>query len=168
MAAGRPAAARRQRWHRHGIVVLLAALLLHTPASAAPPPPGPPAANAPLPTFDGGAWRRVETRPGGPASQRPVPPRNGRHRCIEIGNVAAAQLFGEHLIELRMKGDAGRPGERWRLHLAQNCPALSFYQGFYYRQRPDSRLCAGRDVVGARSGGECAIAAIVRAQPDPH
>jgi hypothetical protein len=167
--AGRQAAGHQRRpiWPGLCCLAALAALLLPAPANAAPPPPRRPPAATPLPTFEGGAWRRVETRPGGAASQRPAPPRQGRRRCIDIGNVAGAQLFGDHLIELRMKGEGGQPGVRWRVHLAQNCPALSFYQGFYYRQRPDSRLCAGRDVVGARSGGECAIAAIVRARPEP-
>lgn len=103
-------------------------------------------------------------RPGGAldagAASRPVPPRTGHHRCIAITSVAAAQVFGDGAIELTMKG-----GQRWRMHLAQQCPALSFYQGFYYQQRQAGLLCAGRDAVGARSGGECSIAAIVPVRP---
>jgi hypothetical protein len=163
-AAGAVVALRRWplRWLMWGPLAAAAGLAVSIAAVAAAAPRPPP---RPAPTFDGSAWRRMETRPGGPASQRPAPPRQGRRRCIDISNVAAAQLFGDDLIELTLKGDARHPGSRWRVHLAQNCPALSFYQGFYYRQRPDSRLCAGRDVVGARSGGECAIAAIVRMRP---
>ena len=107
-------------------------------------------------SFDGEAWRRVPVRPGGAAQSRPAPPRAGRNRCISINGIAAAQIFGDRAIELTMRG-----GGRWRLHLAQECPGLSFYQGFYYQQRKAGQLCAGRDAIGARSGGECAIAAIV-------
>ena len=69
--------------------------------------------------------------------------------------------FGDRAIELTLKG-----GQRWRMHLAQDCPALSFYQGFYYQQQQAGLLCAGRDAIGARSGGECGIAAIVPVRPD--
>ncbi len=91
---------------------------------------------------------------------RPIPPRAGRNRCILTKGIAGAQLYGDRAIELTMRG-----GQRWRLHLAQECPALSFYQGFYYQQKQTGQLCAGRDAIGARSGGECAIAAIVQVPP---
>ena len=100
----------------------------------------------------------MPVRPGGAAQSRPAPPRAGRSRCISIDGIAAAQIFGDRAIELTMRG-----GARWRLHLAQECPGLSFYQGFYYQQRKAGQLCAGRDAIGARSGGECAIAAIIPA-----
>ena len=45
---------------------------------------------------------------------------------------------------------------RWRMNFDAACPALSFYQGFYYRRAVAGRLCAGRDAVIARSGGSCA------------
>ncbi|OYQ31207.1 hypothetical protein CHU93_04810 [Sandarakinorhabdus cyanobacteriorum] len=136
------------------------AVLLGIAASAAaadrraPPPP-------PLQSFDGETWRRVPVRPGGavpPALPRGKVPRAGRKRCIAIDTIAAAQLFGDRALELTLKG-----GRRWRLYLAQECPALSFYQGFYYQQKQAGELCAGRDVIGARSGGECAIASIMPA-----
>ncbi len=53
-------------------------------------------------------------------------------------------------------------GSRWRMTFAQACPALSFYQGFYYRRAVAGQLCAGRDAVIARSGGECPIDTIVK------
>ncbi|WP_372915709.1 hypothetical protein [Sandarakinorhabdus sp.] len=110
-------------------------------------------------SFDSQAWRRVPVRPGGgEISARPPPPRAGQTRCIAINGIAGAQLYGDRAIELSMRG-----GRRWRLHLAQECPALSFYQGFYYQQKKAGQLCAGRDAIGARSGGECGIAAIVPA-----
>ncbi len=105
--------------------------------------------------FDSEAWRRIPVRPGGAAGSTPIP-RRGSKQCIALSGVAGAQLFGDRAIELTMKG-----GQRWRMYLADECPGLSFYQGFYYQQKRTGQLCAGRDAIGARSGGECGIAAIV-------
>jgi hypothetical protein len=77
-----------------------------------------------------------------------------------VAGLAGAQLFGDRAIELSMKN-----GRRYRLFLARECPALSFYQGFYYRRERAGQLCAGRDVIGARSGGECPIASIIAVHP---
>lgn len=147
----------------HGRWVALAAIaLLAAPvAGQSPPPRRPPAPQS----FDGEAWRRIPVRPGGAigagTTPRPAPPRSGRKRCIAIGEVRAAQIYGDSAIELTLRG-----GQRWRMHLAQECPALSFYQGFYYQQKRAGLICAGRDAIGARSGGECGIAAIVPVKPE--
>ncbi|GGE12382.1 hypothetical protein GCM10011529_18420 [Polymorphobacter glacialis] len=104
----------------------------------------------------GGAWGRMTVLPGGPVDMRPVPPRKGRDRCIAMNGIAGAQMFGDRAMELTM-----RNGGRFRLFFSSECPALSFYQGFYYRRSKAGQLCAGRDAIGARSGGECAIASII-------
>ncbi|MFZ4689514.1 MAG: hypothetical protein ACOYLS_09765 [Polymorphobacter sp.] len=142
--------------------VLLAALALAAPprpALAAPPRPAPAAPpTAPPVNADslGGPWGRMQVTPGGPVDMRPFPPRAGRNRCIGVNTIAGAQMFGDRAIELTM-----RNGSRYRLFFARECPALSFYQGFYYRRLKAGQLCAGRDVIGARSGGECPIASII-------
>ena len=105
-------------------------------------------------------WARMPIAPGTPVTTRPFPPRAGRDRCISVNGLAGAQLFGDRAIELSMK-----TGQRYRLFLARECPALSFYQGFYYRRERAGKLCAGRDVIGARSGGECPIASIIAVRP---
>jgi hypothetical protein len=120
-------------------------------AAAAPPPPPPAPVGAPV-----GGWGRVPLAPGTPVNTRPQPPKEGRKACISVKSVAGAQLFGDSAIELTMKN-----GKRYRMFFASECPALSFYQGFYYRRKKAGQLCAGRDVVGARSGGECPIASII-------
>ena len=101
-------------------------------------------------------WGRMSVLPGGPVDMRPTPPKAGRTRCIGVDNVVGAQLFGDSAIELTM-----RNGLRYRMFFAKECQALSFYQGFYYRRLKAGKLCAGRDVIGARSGGECPIASII-------
>ncbi len=92
-----------------------------------------------------------------PRQPRPEPPLAGRNACIDVTRLAGAQLFGDSAVEVSLKN-----GARWRMHFAQGCPALDFYQGFYYRRAEQGRLCAGRDAVISRSGGECAIASIVQ------
>lgn len=138
------------------LAIALALLGLAGSATAQPVPP--PA------SFDGQAWRRMPVRPGGqPIRTKPgtAAARRAARQCIPISTLAGAQLLGESTIEVTLKG-----GARWQMQLAQDCPALSFYQGFYYQPQRAGQLCAGRDAVGARSGGECGIAAIVPVPPD--
>lgn len=99
------------------------------------------------------------------APARPLPPEAGRSTCVDVRSLAGAQLFSDTAVELTL-----RNGARWRMYFAQGCPALDFYQGFYYRRAEQGRLCAGRDAVISRAGGECAIASImnVRKAAPPH
>jgi hypothetical protein len=142
------------------VAALAAALLLGTlagPAAAQREPPPPK-------SFEGEAWRRMPVRPGGPpvpAARSTAASRRAARQCIPISTLAGAQLLGDRAIEVTLKG-----GARWRMLLAEDCPALSFYQGFYYQPTRAGQLCAGRDAVGARSGGECGIAAIVPVPPE--
>lgn len=102
---------------------------------------------------------RVPVVPAPPVLQReprPEPPLAGRDKCVDISRVAAAQVFGDTSVELTLQG-----GARWRMYFAQGCPTLDFYRGFYYRRAEQGRLCAGRDAVIMRAGGECAIVSIV-------
>lgn len=87
---------------------------------------------------------------------RPVPPRSGAKRCINVNNIAGAIVFGDRAVELTMTN-----GQRWRLYFAQGCPTLTFYNGFYYQPAQRGKLCAGRDAIMSRAGGSCDIASIV-------
>ncbi len=146
-----------QFWNRpgRGLLTLVLTLGLASTAIAAEPPVVP-AVPSPAGTASTAPWARMPIAPGSPVTTRPFPPRAGRNRCISVNGLAGAQLFGDRAIELAMKS-----GQRYRLFLARECPALSFYQGFYYRRERAGQLCAGRDVIGARSGGECPIASII-------
>lgn len=140
-----------------GLALLIGAAL---PTAATAMAPHGPTRAAASPQRDsetlGAPWGRMPVAPGGPVDMRPFPPHAGRNRCIGVNNVAGAQLFGDRAIELTM-----RDGRRFRMFFARECQALSFYQGFYYRRLKAGQLCAGRDVIGARSGGECPIASII-------
>jgi hypothetical protein len=71
--------------------------------------------------------RRTRDRVAG--ARRPAPPKAGRKRCINVEHVAGAIVYGDQAVELTLSA-----GKRWRMYLAQGCPTLSFYQGFYYRR----------------------------------
>lgn len=83
--------------------------------------------------------------------------RGARRACIKTDRIASAVVTDERSVELTLMN-----GERWLMRFAKDCPALSYYEGFYYRHTSAGRLCAGRDVVIARSGGECRVAMLSR------
>lgn len=99
---------------------------------------------------------RIAVKPGAATSGRPKPPAIGRNTCIDATKIAGAELYSDWGIVLTMKNH-----RRYRMFFARECPEMSFYQGFYYKRTRSGQLCAGRDSVGARSGGECPIASIL-------
>ncbi|MFS0735553.1 hypothetical protein ABC347_00740 [Sphingomonas sp. 1P06PA] len=94
---------------------------------------------------------RVPTRPV--PAQTPMRWKEGNGpRCIAADSVAAAALSGKDRIDLILRG-----GLRLRAEFSDNCPTLDYYRGFYLIPASDRRICADRDSVHARSGGECEI-----------
>ena len=73
-------------------------------------------------------------------------------RCVPVISLAAATVTRGDSVDLLLNG-----GGRLRARLEDNCPALAFYSGFYLRPSEDGKLCADRDAILARSGGECRI-----------
>ncbi|TVV75286.1 hypothetical protein [Sphingomonas solaris] len=73
-------------------------------------------------------------------------------RCIAAASIAAAAVTEPDSVDFVLKG-----GERVRARLDDDCPALDYYGGFYLRPTADRTICADRDSIHARSGGECAI-----------
>ena len=73
-------------------------------------------------------------------------------RCLRLNTIAGAAIAGEDAVDLIFRG-----GARVRAQLESACPALDYYGGFYLRPGPDGRVCADRDAIHARSGGECGI-----------
>jgi hypothetical protein len=73
-------------------------------------------------------------------------------KCINAKAIRGAFLSGSDsvdLITVRRR--------RIRAELAEDCPALDFYGGFYLKPE-DNRICANRDVIRSRMGGSCPIA----------
>jgi hypothetical protein len=73
-------------------------------------------------------------------------------RCVAISEIAGATMPGPDSVDLIL-----RDNSRIRAKLQRRCPALDFYYGFYVNATEDGRICADRDVVRSRIGGECEI-----------
>ena len=130
-----------------------AALLLLAAGGAAPPrPPAPPpgygqivireqiivritrgAANQALATA--GEWRERK----GP-------------KCVPARALVEAALSSPNTVDFLL-----RDGGRVRARLQSKCPALDYYYGFYIHPNPDGRVCADRDAIRSRVGGQCGI-----------
>lgn len=73
-------------------------------------------------------------------------------RCVPMEKLAGAQISRPDSVDMILTG-----GKRLRAHLDDDCPALDFYSGFYMKPSSDGKICAGRDSVRTRSGGQCRI-----------
>jgi hypothetical protein len=108
----------------------------------------------------------VPVRPMPPATAEQWKPRNpSRSQCIDVSRIAGAIVVDQRTVDVVMRG-----GRRWRLGLAQQCPQLSYYGGFYYQPRVAGKFCAGEDRIISRAGGSCRVSLIselrqVRARP---
>ncbi len=74
-------------------------------------------------------------------------------RCLPVQNVAAVTISRTDSVDLLLNG-----GGRVRARLADDCPSLDFYSGMYIKPSSDGRMCASRDVIRSRTGGQCRIA----------
>jgi len=93
--------------------------------------------------------------PGPAASGNASPIRweeHGGPRCVAWARIAGAFLLGENSVDLVF-----RDNTRIRARLERRCPALDYYRGFYVNATPDGLICADRDSIRARAGGECRI-----------
>lgn len=92
--------------------------------------------------------RRVQ-----PAGSSLIPWRESRGpRCISANSIQGATLLGQNSVDLIL-----RDNSRVRARLESSCPALDYYFGFYVNATEDGRICADRDSIRSRAGGECQI-----------
>ena len=73
-------------------------------------------------------------------------------RCIPWAQIAGVGLLSQDSVDLIF-----RDTTRIRARLARHCPALDYYNGFYMEATPDGLICADRDSIRARTGGQCQI-----------
>ncbi len=73
-------------------------------------------------------------------------------KCIPRDTIIGAAVLAGNSVDFLMRG-----GARMRARFSNSCPALDFYAGFYLDQRQDGQICASRDVIHSRAGGECQI-----------
>ena len=71
--------------------------------------------------------------------------------------VAATRLIGATLLRQNSVDLILRDNSRVRARLQRGCPALDYYRGFYINATADGRICADRDSIRSRDGGECQI-----------
>jgi hypothetical protein len=74
-------------------------------------------------------------------------------RCVPLDDIAGAAVTQSGSVDMILRG-----GRRIRAELEDACPALDYYTGFYLRSSAQDRMiCADRDAIHSRSGGECEI-----------
>jgi hypothetical protein len=73
-------------------------------------------------------------------------------KCVAMSVIAGAAVVADDAIDLALRG-----GQRLRAHFSSHCPALDYYSGFYILPTGDGRICAGRDMIRTRAGGQCEI-----------
>lgn len=88
----------------------------------------------------------------------PPPPRRTewreRHgpRCVPKDAIVGAAVIAPNGVDFVLRG-----GRRLRARFAASCPALDYYGGFYIIPPADGQVCAGRDAIRDRAGGDCEI-----------
>jgi hypothetical protein len=73
-------------------------------------------------------------------------------RCIDPRRILGAARLSQNSVDLVL-----RDRTRIRARLEGRCPALDFYSGFYVSMSADGQICADRDSIRSRTGGECQI-----------
>ncbi len=73
-------------------------------------------------------------------------------RCVPIDEILAAGVLARSSVDLVLRG-----GYRMRARFSASCPGLDYYSGFYLVPSADGKICADRDAIRDRAGGECAI-----------
>jgi hypothetical protein len=96
---------------------------------------------------------RVPIVPTAPEASRPLRliEKKGP-KCLASNSLAGAIVTSGRTIDLFM-----RNGPRLRAELDKQCQAVELRFGFYIRPNPDGQICASRDTIHARSGGQCDI-----------
>ena len=76
----------------------------------------------------------------------------GGPKCVPARQIVAATAFTQKSVDLIL-----RDSTRLRAKLDRSCPALDYYFGFYISPAADGSICADRDAIRSRVGGECEI-----------
>lgn len=95
-----------------------------------------------------------------PAAPPPMFREKKADECVKMKKIVGFWVMNPDSIDLMLDD-----GTRLRARLGSDCPSLGFYAGFYVKPQPDGKICAGRDVLRARSGRSCAIGSFARLVP---
>lgn len=141
------------------ITYALAALITGTPIASAPPGSGD-ASGVEIAqlTITQSIIIRVpahRSRRYAAPDRPPPPPAFKEHKgpkCIDASAIGGAAVTARDSVDFILRG-----GKRMRAVLQDECPALDYYSGFYFQAPADGKLCADRDSIHTRSGGNCQI-----------
>lgn len=97
---------------------------------------------------------RSATRAMVPLRTEPGPP------CVAHRKIQSASLSERNGVVLLMAGNA-----RYQARLERGCRPADFQSGFYINPTADGAVCAGRDLLRARSGANCLITRFSRIRP---
>jgi hypothetical protein len=81
-------------------------------------------------------------------------------KCVAASTIAGATGLSRTSVDLVLRDQS-----RIRARLNSNCPALDYYYGFYVDPTPDGQICADRDIIRSRVGGQCGIETFRALQP---
>ena len=88
-----------------------------------------------------------------PASASLIHWKEGRGpKCVAAREIVGASLLSQNSVDLIL-----RDKRRVRARLENSCPALDYYYGFYVTPNRDGMICADRDIIRSRVGGQCEI-----------
>ena len=95
---------------------------------------------------------RVRAR-GAPPPSAPVRWKEGKGvKCVPARAILGAAMPSQDSVDLIL-----RDSRRIRARLDSSCPALDYYYGFYITPNADGQICADRDRIRSRMGGQCGI-----------
>ena len=124
----------------------------------------PPRARSPCATSRSSSASRAAPASSTPAGASLIQWRESRGpRCVSASRLVGATLLREDSVDLIL-----RDNSRIRARLQSSCPALDYYRGFYINATDDGRICADRDAIRSRAGGECEIEEFSLLSPEPH
>ena len=83
-------------------------------------------------------------------------------KCVPAKSIAGASLLGQDSVDLILRNNS-----RIRAKLESSCPALDYYYGFYISPNADGKICANRDAIRSRMGGQCEIQRFRTLRPAP-
>lgn len=83
-------------------------------------------------------------------------------KCVPAKAIAGASLLGPGSVDLILRNNS-----RIRAKLESSCPALDYYYGFYISPHADGQICADRDTIRSRMGGQCEIERFRTLRPAP-
>ena len=97
--------------------------------------------------------RTIRVSPSPSASSMNMEWKEGKGpRCVQAQSIFGAAQLSQRSVDLLL-----RNGSRVRARLASSCPALDYYDGFYITPGKDGLICADRESIRSRAGGECGI-----------